>query len=98
MAYDHKLSRHDRGYGYEWVKLRQIILDRDMYLCQPCLRKGRPTPATQVDHITPKSQDGSDDIENLQAICHDCHKAKTAQENTGGKAAREFDNKGFPIW
>jgi 5-methylcytosine-specific restriction protein A len=97
MAYDHKLSRHDRGYGYEWVKLRHIVLDRDMYLCQPCYRNGRPTPAKQVDHIIPKAQDGTDDLENLQAICNDCHKAKTQAEATGDKRMK-FNDKGMPIW
>ena len=103
MAWDHDLSRHERGYNYRWTKLRAYVLKCDKQgrpgeLCQPCLRKGRPTPATQVDHIIPKSQDGTDDMDNLQAICDDCHKAKTAQEATGGKDKLAFDEKGFPIW
>lgn len=100
MAYDHKLSRHERGYGYEWVKLRLTVLMRDGYLCQPCYKLGRPTPAKQVDHITPKAQDGTDDLENLQAICDSCHKAKTQVElkamRQGSKT--QFDKGGFPIW
>ena len=83
MTWDHELNRHERGYGYEWTKRRAKVLERDGYLCQPCYRKGRPTPATEVDHITPKSQDGTDDYENLQAICNPCHKAKTKAESTG---------------
>ena len=94
-------SRHERGYGHEWVKLRLRILRRDGYLCQPCYKTGRPTPATQVDHITPKSQDGTDDWENLQAICDDCHKAKTqdeARQGSGAKPRPQFDSKGWPVW
>jgi 5-methylcytosine-specific restriction protein A len=98
MAWDHELSRHERGYDYRWTKRREHVMRRDMHLCQPCYRKGRPTPATQVDHIIPKSQDGTDDMDNLQAICDNCHKAKTAQEATGGKDKLAFDEKGFPIW
>jgi 5-methylcytosine-specific restriction protein A len=37
----------------------------------------------EVDHITPKAKDGTDDPENLQAICIECHKAKTKAERSG---------------
>lgn len=83
MAWCHELSRHERGYGYEWTKRREVALQRDHYLCQPCERQGRVTPATQVDHIIPKAQDGTDDYDNLESICEPCHKRKTAQEARG---------------
>lgn len=97
----HELSRHERGYGYQWTKTRERILRRDGYLCQPCYRLGRPTPATQVDHITPKAQDGTDDSDNLQAICTECHKVKTkteALQASGTKQRTQYDEQGFPIW
>lgn len=77
-------NRHQRGYGNAWDKLRLRILDRDKYLCQPCLRSGRPETAQQVDHIVPKAQGGTDDPANCQAICKTCHKAKTARESSHG--------------
>ena len=98
MSWDHEGSRHERGYGYQWTKTRARILRRDGHLCQPCYRKGRATPATQVDHITPKSQDGTDDSDNLQGICTDCHKAKTKAESKGAQQGTEFDANGWPIW
>lgn len=76
-------SRHSRGYGAAWDKLRLRILARDLHLCQPCKRKGRATPATQVDHIVPKAKGGTDDEANCQSICADCHMVKTAVENRG---------------
>jgi len=82
MTWDHSLSRHERGYGYAWTKLRASVMQRDRYLCQPCQRQGRTTIAKEVDHITPKAMDGDDDFDNLQAICTDCHKAKTKAEKT----------------
>ncbi len=90
-------SRHERGNGSARVKLRKEILNRDQHLCQPCLKQGRPTPATEVDHIKPKAQDGTDDPDNLQAICSDCHGEKTRQENRsrGGKQAIQYDAKGL---
>jgi 5-methylcytosine-specific restriction protein A len=95
MTWRHEGSRHERGYGHQWVKLRGHILRRDDYLCQPCLRQGRPTQATQVDHIIPKAQDGTDDPENLQSICEPCHKAKTKAE-TSKRPVIGAD--GWPIW
>ena len=100
MSWDHEGTRHERGYGYEWTKLRAHILRRDQYLCQPCLTKGRPTNATQVDHIIPKSQDGEDDSDNLQAICDQCHKEKTHAERTrkDGTQRVQYDAQGWPVW
>lgn len=75
-----RTSRHARGYGSAWDKLRKKILERDKYLCQPCLAKGRVTAANAVDHETPKAKGGTDDPGNLRAICNDCHRAKTAMD------------------
>jgi 5-methylcytosine-specific restriction endonuclease McrA len=73
-------SRHARGYGSAWVKIRLLILKRDRYLCQPCYRANRLTQATQVDHINPKAKGGTDDSDNLEAICTHCHAVKTERE------------------
>jgi 5-methylcytosine-specific restriction protein A len=73
-------NRHARGYGNAWVKRRERILLRDCGLCQPCKRAGHVTIATEVDHVVPKAQGGSDEDSNLQSICKACHKDKTARE------------------
>lgn len=70
----------ERGYGYAWRKTRALILRIDNHLCQVCLAKGRPTPATEVDHILAKHKGGTDEADNLQAICRSCHQAKTQAE------------------
>ncbi|MFT4149210.1 MAG: HNH endonuclease [Paracoccaceae bacterium] len=96
-----KSSRHERGYGTAWDKLRLTILCRDQYLCQPCKAEGRPTPAREVDHIVSKSKGGTDDVSNLQSICTDCHRAKTQQEGAEGQGRRPrplFSADGRPIW
>ncbi len=71
----------ERGYGYAWQKLRQTIFERDGYLCQVCKRAGRITPATEIDHIKNKASGGTDEPDNLQAICKACHKIKTQSES-----------------
>jgi 5-methylcytosine-specific restriction protein A len=75
-------TRHQRGYGTAWEKLRAEILRRDEGLCQPCLAVSRVAPGTEVDHRIPKAQGGTDSPSNLQAICRPCHLAKTAREST----------------
>lgn len=92
-------SRHERGYGYQWEKLRKQVMLRDFYLCQPCREDDRLTPATEVDHITPKVLDGQDDLSNLQAICRECHEAKTKREEDARRNGRvTFDADGWPVW
>lgn len=71
----------DRGYGWAWQKIRKRILQRDAYLCQPCLEIGIVKAATDVDHIINKESGGSDSENNLQSICKECHKLKTAAES-----------------
>lgn len=82
-------TRHSRGYGREWEKLRASVLQRDERLCQPCLKAGKVAPGTEVDHVIPKARGGTDALENLQAICPPCHRAKTAREFMGGEGETE---------
>ena len=100
-------SRHERGYGSRWTKLRMRILKRDMYLCQPCMREDRVTPLAvnpydhAVDHILAKSFGGSEDPSNLEATCKTCHDAKSVEELQSAKGSRRkpaYDSAGFPEW
>lgn len=81
-------SRHARGYGSTWDKLRLVILERDGHVCQCELCKGgalRLRPATHVDHMVGKAEwlqlhgtlAGVDHPDNLQAINAECHDRKT---------------------
>ena len=76
--YRHTLSSTQRGYGAAWRKLREHVFRRDSKLCQNCLKEGRITEATVVDHIKPKAIGGTDDMDNLQSLCRKCHDHKTA--------------------
>jgi 5-methylcytosine-specific restriction enzyme A len=103
MGWEGKGSRHERGYGSQWVKARARVLARDTYLCQPCMKAGRTTTATEVDHVKPKAKGGTDDDDNLVAICRSCHRDKTAREAAEAqghslKPRISFDAKGYPVW
>jgi 5-methylcytosine-specific restriction enzyme A len=79
-------GRIERGYDHRWTKLRLVVLARDQHLCQPCHRAGRVTASEAVDHIIPKAKGGTDDLENLEAICESCHRDKTTADQ--GKRVR----------
>ena len=88
-------SRHERGYGTDWYKLRSHVLAEEP-LCRMCAALGRVTPATDLDHILPKAQGGTDRLDNLQPLCRACHDDKTRADNRRrGKVATGLD--GWPI-
>jgi hypothetical protein len=78
-------SRHERGYGYAWEKLRKLVIKRDGHQCQQCKREGRLTPGQDVDHIINKASGGDDSLVNLQYLCRACHIAKTAHESNANR-------------
>lgn len=66
-----------------WRKKRKQALRRDEYLCQRCKNEfGLITIATLVDHIVPTKVKWELrlDIDNLQAMCDECHAIKTAED------------------
>jgi len=70
-----------RGYGSAWKRLRAKVIERAMGVCEECMAWSRVTPGTEVDHIKPKAQGGSDSLDNLQLLCESCHRIKTAREH-----------------
>lgn len=105
MAWGTK-SRHERGYDYAWVKVREEVMKRDHGLCQPCLRAGRTTLAHAVDHIVSKAKAAllrwtrakTDHPSNLEAICKPCHEVKTEAEQGKRKRVRKVPGAdGWPV-
>lgn len=73
------VSETKRTRGRAWMTRRSRIMRRDCGLCQHCKREGRLQLAEQVDHIRELADGGTDDENNLEALCSDCHKAKSAR-------------------
>ena len=70
----------DRMYSQQWWRrLRQMVLRRELW-CRMCRAEGRFTEATEVDHIVPVSQEGTNELDNLQPLCKSCHSRKTARD------------------
>ena len=69
---------------------RLRILRRDLYTCQGC-GKGQ---ANHVDHIEPRGDGGTDDDDNLQTLCSDCHERKSGREGARARASAEAAGEG----
>lgn len=60
-----------------WGATRRLVLIRDGYRCKSCAKAGR----LEVDHIRPLARGGDPwALDNLQALCRQCHFAKTRKE------------------
>lgn len=91
-------SRHLRGYGRDWDRLRRIVFARDCGICQceECTALGRVKIATEVDHKIPKAAGGTDELDNLQAINRECHRRKSIRER-GFELKAAIGVDGWPV-
>ena len=90
QAHDaHRLPSSQRGYDGQWRITRDEHL-AEFPLCALCLKNGRATSATCVDHIIPiaVNPDLLYDVSNIQSLCTACHSIKTAMEDGGFGNAR----------
>ena len=86
-----RIRRLDRR---RWELLRQVVLDRAGWRCQACGRAGR----MEVDHVRPLRHGGEPyALDNLQALCGGCHKAKSNAEATGYRRRPETRRKWLSI-
>ena len=83
--YDQYYDRHIRDQrskdfynSPEWAAARLMVLIRDKYLCQVCLREKRITHTMTVHHIIPirEAWERRLDLDNMEATCPACHNAE----------------------
>jgi len=83
-----RLPRRLRGYDAAWVRLRDWFMRQpENVCCHECLRNGYVTKSRICDHIQPfESLDDPRRLDplNLQALCVDCDRRKTAGERRTG--------------
>lgn len=63
-----------------------MVLARDP-LCVMCVSEAKGQlagvePATEADHIVPLRRGGTNELSNLQGLCHRHHSRKTATEDS----------------
>ena len=69
--YRHLGYQQGPNYGFENTKAK--VLNRDNYTCQCCKGKKKDSKL-EVHHIVYRSNNGSNEEDNLITLCHTCHK------------------------
>lgn len=82
--------------GRRWLAIRARVLTANP-LCSNCQLKGRANPAVEVDHIQALANGGTNERENLQGLCTECHADKT-RDDLGFQILAKFDASGHVIW
>ena len=62
---------YQRGTNYGFANTKAFVLDRDFHTCRHCKGKSRDS-RLEVHHIVFRSNDGSDEAENLITLCKTC--------------------------
>ena len=72
-----------RGYDRAWQKASKAFLQAHP-LCEECMKRGKYTKATVVDHVIPHRGDETLfwDRSNWHALCKRCHDKKTGCEDS----------------
>jgi hypothetical protein len=78
----------------EWKWRRREVIIRDEYTCQDCGSEGAAEGPAQLEvhNITPVSEGGSDDKENLVTLCDSCHTDRHAT-SPGEPVAKDDDGR-----
>lgn len=70
-------------------EVRNYVFQRDKYQCQSCGKTNSETELN-IDHIIPLASGGSNDISNLQTLCHACNQRK--KHHFDPRFRRHFSN------
>lgn len=79
-----------KRYGYKWRKIRKAFLAANP-LCEMCRREGRYIDATEVHHVKPLADGGTNDFDNLMALCKACHSRITLTAENRGRGYKNLD-------
>lgn len=78
--------------GRPWRRKRELVFERDGFMCCNCLHHGIETVVTLhgelagiCDHIVSLEEGGTDAMHNLQTLCKKCSDEKTQAESQRGR-------------
>lgn len=77
-------SSSKRGYDSKWRTTRKLFLNQHP-LCEACKSKNKFVKASEVHHIIPIRDGGSNTFDNLMALCKSCHSKHTAVDGGFGR-------------
>ena len=69
-------------------EVKKYVFERDRHHCQSC-GKTNLEANLNIDHIIPLARGGSNDISNLQTLCHTCNQQK--KHHFDARFQRNFD-------
>jgi ATP adenylyltransferase len=75
--------------GYISGTLRYEVLKRARFRCELC-GVSAEVRALEVDHIVPRGRGGTDDPDNLQALCYRCNSMKRDRDTTDFRGVGEL--------
>lgn len=78
-----------------WDEQRQAAMGRDGYACQECRYSGG---RLHVHHEVPRSNGGTDHVDNLETLCPDCHADRHDTEACRICGSIVHDDKGHANW
>lgn len=80
--------------NWNWIHPAQI---RDKFKCQYCEHDGLASPEnwryTTVDHFIPKTQGGTNDLDNLKTSCSYCNSLKGDKLFSSVEEVRDYIKK-----
>lgn len=76
----HVWDHRRKSTGYIPGTLRYDVLKRARFRCELC-GIAADEKALEVDHIQPRNHGGTDDINNLQALCYSCNAMKRDRDD-----------------
>ena len=83
-----RIFQHRRqSAGYISGTLRYEVLKRAQFHCELC-GISADLKALEVDHILPRIRGGTDDFDNLQALCYSCNAMKRDRDDTDFRPLR----------
>lgn len=85
----------ERPRGRILQRIRSRIM-QGQPLCRMCEDAGLVTPGVEMDHIVPLFKGGTNDDDNLQMLCVECHRKKTA-DDIGVTYRPTIGTDGWPI-
>jgi hypothetical protein len=56
--------------------VRFDVLKRDGYKCRICGRTAAEGARLEIDHVVPVARGGTNELTNLQVLCHTCNRGK----------------------
>jgi RNA-directed DNA polymerase len=94
-AYDKFMTRNRSAIVKDITnnKQKRSLLEKQNAICPLCEGWIDGTENTQIDHIKPKAEGGTDKKSNLQVVHSTCHQQKTAIERRSRSIKRKNEKK-----